>query len=97
MSVGGPATNVYWRVNGAHVTGTNHSLSQVILDARIALYENNLTIIPNGEGISGFFSCTVHNSRGNGSADIIIPGTSDYLTNQLLKTLLLKNWAPKCV
>jgi len=72
--VGGPATHVSWRFNGNPVAGTNYSQAQIILDLGLALYENILTIIPNGEDKSGFFCCTVSNSRGNASADIFVPG-----------------------
>ena len=72
-SIGGPTTNILWRKGERHLTGNPYLQSQMILDTSLALYENSLTIMGDVE-VSGLYSCTVGNSRGNSSAELLVPG-----------------------
>ena len=73
-SINGPVTAISWRKDGKLLYGSVYQKSQLILDTGSAVYENNLTIIQSDVEVSGLYSCTVSNSRGNSSAELSVPG-----------------------
>ena len=71
-SIGGPTTNILWSKDGNQLNGTGYKQSQLIVDTGSALYENSLTIQSDVD-VSGLYTCTVSNSRGDFSAELSVP------------------------
>ena len=80
-------TAISWRKDGKLLNGSVYQQSQLILDTGTAVYDNNLTITQSDVEVSGLYSCTVSNSRGNSSAELSVPG----------KCLSWERWREKCV
>lgn len=60
-TTGGPATTVNWTRNGVVLTsGTDHTMTQVIVDTETSTYKNHLTV--SGKRL-GVYSVQVSNSR----------------------------------
>lgn len=80
-SIGGPTTTVLWMKNGISLVGNYHRQSQRVVDTVLARYENNLTLTPSKENISGLYSCVTSNRRGISSAGLWVSGKGLLSTN----------------
>ena len=75
--MGGPATNVIWRMGGSKLTvdGSTYQLMQTLTEESTATYSNVLTIVSSNltSIIGSNFTCEVENSRGRAAMNITIP------------------------
>lgn len=68
-SSGGPATTVTWTRDGTVIThDSNHVLTQTVLNARTAVYDNVLTVTGPE---SGSYQCIVSNTRGTVTSAVL--------------------------
>lgn len=73
---GGPATEVVWELDGSVVMeDSSHTLTQTVVDAVTAAYNNTL-VVSGREG--GEYTCTVTNERGSGESSLTVQGTYVY-------------------
>ncbi len=70
-SIGGPTRVVSWSKDGILLNSNSYNSSQQIIDTSLAIYENSITMYSVDPGL---YSCTVGNSRGNSSMELIIRG-----------------------
>ena len=77
ISMGGPATNVTWRMGGSELTvdGSMYQFMQTLTEESTATYTNVLTIISTNLTpiIGRIFTCEVENTRGRAAMNITIP------------------------
>ena len=73
-STGGPATSIAWSRDDTPlvVDGTTYDHSQIITDTNTATYQNRLRIVQGSS--DGVYTCTVSNSRGRNSAQLMLGG-----------------------
>ena len=71
-STGGPVSEVIWTRNGEPVSA-EYTLSQTVSDMETGTYENVLRGADTPD-LVGNFSCTVRNSRGSSSLNILRSG-----------------------
>ena len=53
---------------------TTHKQTKRLVDAVNGTYQTVLTIDPSVDQITGTYSCTVENVRGNSSERVVVPG-----------------------
>ena len=84
ISMGGPATDVTWRMGGSELTvdGSLYQFMQTLTDRTTSTYTNVLTIVSTDLTtiIGSNFTCEVENTRGRGSMNITIPCKNNIYT-----------------
>ena len=78
-SSGGPPVSVTWRRDGVVITlSATYQQTKSLVDSVTSTYQTVLTIDQSLEqmNITGTYSCTVENARGESSETVIIPGES---------------------
>ena len=79
--MGGPATNVTWRIGGSELTvdGSTYQFMQTLTEESTATYSNVLTIVSSDltSIIGSNFTCEVENTKGRAAMDITIPCEND--------------------
>ena len=78
-STGGPATNVTWRRDGVMITvNATHQQTKSLVDSVTSTYQTVLNIDQSLDrwNITGTYSCTVENDRGESSETVVVPGKS---------------------
>ena len=75
ISSGGPATTVTWMKNNERLTidDNHYRQTQTLTDSDLATYENIL-YFNDSLNLVGYFTCTVHNTRGNSSKSLSTDG-----------------------
>ena len=75
ISSGGPATTVTWMNNNEilNIDGNHYRQTQTLTDTEHATYENIL-YFNDPSNLVGYFTCTVHNTRGNSSKSLSTDG-----------------------
>ena len=81
-STGGPATDVTWYMDNAHIMTPNeggaYSYSQIITNTTSAIYENRLRIVDKSSQAAGNYTCQVTNLRGSVNRSLYIQGNYNY-------------------
>ena len=75
--MGGPATNVTWKMGGSELTvdGSMYQFMQTLTEESTATYTNVLTIVSSGltPYLGSIFTCEVENTRGTATMNITLP------------------------
>ena len=81
-STGGPATDVTWYKDNAHIMtfneGGTYNYSQIIINTISATYENRLRIVDKSSEAAGNYTCQVTNPRESVNGSLYIQGNYNY-------------------
>ena len=78
-STGGPATTVTWRRDRVVITlNATYQQAKSLVDSVTSTYQTVLNIDQSLDqrNITGTYSCTVENARGESSETVVVPGKS---------------------
>ena len=101
ISMGGPATNVTWKMGGSELTvdGSTYQFMQTLTDGTTSTYTNVFTIVSSDltSIIGSNFTCQVENTRGRAAMNITIPCENNVFAKRISIRLWMSDLFSGCV